>query len=83
MPDGIKPRQRLFDLGIDSLTAVELKNRLQSGLDILLGATLVFDYPTVEALVDHLLEELFFKKGPERSSGKRTGMKPGDAEPSL
>ena len=86
VPDGIRPRQRLFDLGIDSLMAVELKNRLQSGLSIPLGATLVFDYPTVEALVDHLLEELFFRKEPERSSVKWRGDRPvaptktGDAE---
>jgi myxalamid-type polyketide synthase MxaB len=86
VPDGIKPRQRLFDLGIDSLMAVELKNRLQSGLSIPLGATLVFDYPTVEALVDHLLEELFFRKEPERSPVKWRGDRPvaptktGDAE---
>jgi myxalamid-type polyketide synthase MxaB len=81
--DGIKPRQRLFDLGIDSLMAVELRNRLQSGLNIPLEATLVFDYPTVEALVDHFMENLHFLKDPEPSSGKMTGMKPEYAKPSL
>jgi len=81
--DGIKPRQRLFDLGIDSLMAVELRNRLQSGLNIPLEATLVFDYPTVEALVDHFMENLYFLKDPEPSSGKITGMKPEYAKPSL
>ncbi len=55
---GIKPRQRLFDLGIDSIMAVELKNRLEAGLALPLPATLVFDYPTAESLVDHLLEEM-------------------------
>ncbi|MEI6260588.1 MAG: type I polyketide synthase [Deltaproteobacteria bacterium] len=80
--DGIKPRQRLFDLGIDSLIAVELRNRLQSGLNIPLEATLVFDYPTVEALVDHFMENLHFLNDPEPSSGKMTGMKPEYAKPS-
>ena len=51
--------------------AVELKNRLQSGLGISLGATLVFDYPTVEALADHLQGELVFMKAPKPSSGTR------------
>lgn len=55
-PEQLEPRQRLFDLGIDSLMAVELKNRLESGLGISLRSTLVFDYPTVEALMNHLTE---------------------------
>jgi NADPH:quinone reductase-like Zn-dependent oxidoreductase/NAD(P)-dependent dehydrogenase (short-subunit alcohol dehydrogenase family) len=52
----LQPRQRLFDLGIDSLMAVELKNRFESGLGVSLPATLVFDYPTLEALVERLGE---------------------------
>ncbi|MBU0485485.1 MAG: type I polyketide synthase [Proteobacteria bacterium] len=54
----LQARQRLFDLGIDSLMAVELKNRFESGLGIILPDTLVFDYPTIEALVDRLGEGL-------------------------
>jgi myxalamid-type polyketide synthase MxaC len=81
-PEAIKPRQRLFDLGIDSLMAVDMKNRLQSGLGISLGATLVFDYPTVEALVDHLLGELVFLKEPSLPSGPRSGGNPEDPGPS-
>ncbi|MBU0485487.1 MAG: SDR family NAD(P)-dependent oxidoreductase [Proteobacteria bacterium] len=47
-------RQRLFDIGMDSLMAVELKNRLQAGLGFDIRSTLVFDYPTLEAMVNHL-----------------------------
>jgi acyl carrier protein/short-subunit dehydrogenase len=50
----IEARQRLFDIGIDSLMAVELRNSLHGSLAIALPSTLVFDYPTVEALVDFL-----------------------------
>ena len=49
-------RQPLFDLGLDSLMAVELKNRLESNLQTSLSSTLLFDYPTLETLVEHLAD---------------------------
>ena len=42
------------ELGLDSLTAVELRNRLQTGLDCSLPATLVYDYPSLAELRDYL-----------------------------
>jgi acyl transferase domain-containing protein len=53
----IELERGLFDLGMDSLMAVELKGRLERSLAVPLPSTLTFNYPTIEALVDFLLKD--------------------------
>ncbi len=55
----LKASTNLFDLGMDSLMAVELKNQLEAAMGRPLRATLAFDYPTIESLGTYLAEKVF------------------------
>jgi acyl carrier protein len=57
--------QGLRDAGLDSLMALELKNRLQASLGRPLPATLAFDFPTIDALTQYLADEVLRLAAPQ------------------
>ncbi|MEW1629075.1 thioester reductase domain-containing protein [Streptomyces sp. NPDC089173] len=68
----LAPEQAFGDLGLDSLTSVELRNRLAALVGAQLPSGLVFDHPNPRALADHLLETALHGPGSSGGAARQT-----------
>ncbi|MET9701204.1 type I polyketide synthase [Streptomyces sp. NPDC006529] len=75
--DAVAADRAFKDLGFDSLTAVDLRNRLGAACGLRLPSSLVFDYPNPQALTRHLLRTLF----PEGGAGAGAAAADLDTDP--
>ncbi|HEX8119390.1 MAG TPA: beta-ketoacyl reductase, partial [Pyrinomonadaceae bacterium] len=63
--DNLDPQAVFSELGVDSLTAVEIKTALEVSVGHPLPITLLFDHPSVEGVTRHLAQDVFSIDLPE------------------
>lgn len=70
-PSEIDVRAKFATYGLDSRAALEITGELENWSGFPLDATLVWDYPCIEAVVEHLVERQKIRAGWEAAGGER------------
>ncbi|MGQ4405987.1 type I polyketide synthase, partial [Streptomyces hayashii] len=81
--EGVEEDRAFKEIGFDSVTAVELRNRLNAATRLRLPATLVFDYPNPRALADHLRTRLVGDRAAHSEPSVAPGSAPASAPSSV
>ncbi|UKD59775.1 type I polyketide synthase [Amycolatopsis sp. FU40] len=77
--EAVEPERAFTELGLDSLTAVELRNRLNWATGVSLPASLIFNHPTPTALARHLRTQVGAVAGAPDGPGDGRGEDSSDA----
>jgi hypothetical protein len=78
-PEDVSFERGFFEMGMDSLSAVQFRRRLEKALERRVSATVTFEHPNVTALATHILKEL----GMEPRVAPAAAARPDDAAPTL
>lgn len=73
-PEDVATDAPLMEAGLDSLMAVELRNRISRATGLSLPASILFDYPTLDALAGHVLAQLRLASRPSIHEDKEAGL---------
>ena len=79
----VEPQTRMGSLGLDSLMAIELRNRLEASTGLTLSVTMMWNYPTVQLLSEHLLDKLGVPSEPPLAAEPPAPPAPSELERSL
>jgi NAD(P)-dependent dehydrogenase (short-subunit alcohol dehydrogenase family)/acyl carrier protein len=68
--DEVDRESEFADMGLDSIMAIDLRNRLAGALDVELPATAALDHPTIPALARHLAASALAREPAETAGGR-------------
>jgi 4-hydroxyphenylalkanoate synthase len=82
-PEDVDPDAAFQDLGFDSLTAVELRNRLKNATGLTLPPTVILDHPTPTAVADYIAQQIPESQHRESDNGAPRLAEPDDQKVSV
>ncbi|WP_193697820.1 acyl carrier protein, partial [Mycobacterium tuberculosis] len=81
--EDVDPDTEFGDLGFDSLTAVELRNRLKTATGLTLPPTVIFDHPTPTAVAEYVAQQMSGSRPTESGDPTSQVVEPAAAEVSV